>query len=131
MSMSNYLETAVLNHVLRGTALAQPAGLTVALFTTAASETGGGTEVSGGGYSRKAVTFTVSGNTANNALVDFGTASANWGTISHYGIYDTAATPNLLFWGATKNSSGTDTTFTVNNGDTFQFPASAITITLD
>ena len=42
-SFSDYLESAVLNHVFRNTPLTSPASVQVALFTAAPSDTGGGT----------------------------------------------------------------------------------------
>jgi hypothetical protein len=105
-------------------------GKFLALYTAAPGETGGGTEVTGGGYARKAITFTVTANSAaNTAEVDFGQATANWGTVSHWAIMSAATGGNMYYYGATENSGGTNTTFTVNNGDTIKFPASSIVIT--
>ena len=47
---SDYLENKVVGHVFGGAAYTAPATLYVALYTSAPSDTGGGTEVSGGGY---------------------------------------------------------------------------------
>ena len=51
-AFSDYLENKVLGHVFGGTAYTAPSTLYVALYTVAPSDTGGGTEVSGGGYAR-------------------------------------------------------------------------------
>jgi hypothetical protein len=45
---SDYLEDKVLDHVFGGNAYTAPSTLYVALYTVAPSDTGGGTEVSGG-----------------------------------------------------------------------------------
>ena len=50
---SDYLEDKVLDHVFGGTAYTAPSTLYVALYTVAPTDTGGGTEVSGGGYEEK------------------------------------------------------------------------------
>ena len=74
MSFSDYLETKVLDHVFAGTAYTAPSTLYVALFTAAPSDSGGGTEVSGGGYARQTIAFTTSGDTtSNNAAIEFPT----------------------------------------------------------
>ena len=64
MSLTNFLETEVLDHVFGGNAYTAPTTLYFALFTAAPSDTGGGTEVSGTNYTRVSGAFTVSGNTA-------------------------------------------------------------------
>ena len=50
MSFSNYLELEVLDHVFGGSAYSAPGTIYAALFTVAPSDTGGGTEVSGGSW---------------------------------------------------------------------------------
>ena len=131
-SMSDYLEQQILNHIFRNTAIfTPPANVYLALFTAAPSDSGGGTEVSGGSYVRKTVSTTtqwnapgVGGLTDNINAQAFVTATANWGTITHVGIFDAASAGNLLFHGALTTSK------VVNNGDTFQFNAGDFDITL-
>lgn len=55
--MSNYLENALLNAVLRNTSYTSPSTVFVALYTSDPTDAGSGTEVSGGSYARKSVTF--------------------------------------------------------------------------
>ena len=65
---SDYLEDKVLNHVFGGTAYTAPSTLYVGLYTAAPSDTGGGTEVSGGSYARKSMPdMTVSGTSPTQA----------------------------------------------------------------
>ena len=64
---SDFLETKVLDHVFGGTAYTAPTTLYVALYTAAPTDSGGGTEVSGGAYARQTAAFNVGGNTATNA----------------------------------------------------------------
>jgi hypothetical protein len=133
-AMSDYLETNLRTLIFRtGAGFAKTAGLYVALFTAAPSDSGGGTEVSGGSYARVNVppldaNWTApdgtGGLTANAATVTFPTATANWGTITHVGIFDAATAGNLLFHGALSASK------VVNNGDTFSFAVGALSVTL-
>ena len=102
---SDYLEDKVLDHVFGGTAYTAPSTLYVALYTAAPSDTGGGTEVSGGSYARKSMPdMTVSGTSpttaTNGAAVEFVTATGSWGTVSHVGVFDALTSGNLLGWAA-------------------------------
>ena len=127
MSFSNYLETELLDHVFAGNAYASPAGVYVALFTAVTDgEAGTVTEVSGGGYARQAGTFTVSGNTATtSAVIEYPTATADYGTVTHVGIYDASTAGNLLAYAALTASK------TISSGDVFRIPAGDLDITLD
>lgn len=130
-AMSDYLEQALANHIFRTTAFTQPNNLHVALFTAAPTDAGGGTEISGNGYGRQSIargnsSFTLTGSTiSNTAIITFATPSANWGTVTHFGIFDASTGGNLLFHGALTASK------TVNQGDTVTFPAGQLQITFD
>lgn len=90
----------------------------------------GNTEVSGGGYARQQVTLqrsTEQGNTnniVNNAELDFGTATANWGTVSQVRIYTTATTTSASNLVYTANI----TARTINSGDSVSIPANGYPI---
>lgn len=131
---SDYLELKLLDHVFGNTAYTAPATIHVALFTTAPNtETGaGGTEVSGGSYARAAVTNNTTnfpaasaGSKVNGAAINFATPAASWGTVVAVGIYDASTGGNLL------GSANLTTSKTINSGDTVNFAASSLTITLD
>lgn len=123
-SKSDYLENKLLDHVLRNVAYVAPATVYAALYTVAPTDAGGGTEVSGGAYVRKAVTFgaAAGGQASNSALVDFGTASANWGNVVAVGILDAAAAGNLLYWGALTAAK------TISLGDGATFPIGSLVV---
>lgn len=145
-SKSNYLSKLLLNAVL-GQASAIPgfaAAMTsvyVGLWTTAGSlddessitEQAG--EVSGGSYSRVAVTNdstnwpAAGGSTAatktNGAAINFVTATASWGTVNQFAILDAATTGNILYW------SDLTTPKTINSADTASFAIGALSITED
>lgn len=126
MSFTNYLETELLDHVFAGNAFTSPTSVYVGLYTVAPSEAGGGTEVSGGGYVRVVGTFTVTGNTAtSNAAVEYPTATADYGTVSHVGIFDAISGGNLLAYAALTASKA------ITTGDVFRIPTGDLTITLD
>jgi hypothetical protein len=126
MSFSNYLETELLDHVFAGNAYTSPAAVYVGLFTSSPSEDGSGTEVSGGSYARRSGSFTVSGNTATtSAAIEWPTATASWGTITHIGIYDASTNGNLLAYAALTASKS------IASGDVFRIPSGDIDITLD
>ena len=126
MSFTNFLETEILDHVFAGAAYTAPGTKYIGLFTAAPGETGGGTEVSGNGYTRKSIAFATSGaTTSNNAAVEFPTATGSWGTITHVGIFDAATSGNLMVY-ATLTASKT-----VASGDVFRVPSGDLDITLN
>jgi hypothetical protein len=122
-SLTNYFRDACLN-VFRGTAVT---GITtrVGLFTTAPTQSGGGTEVTGGSYARVNVTFgaPASGVITNPSTVSFATPSAGWGTVTAWAYADAASAGNLLFFAAVSPSQ------TINTGNSVSFGASGLTVT--
>jgi len=127
MSFTNFLETEILDHVFGGNAYSAPGTLYVALFTAVSDgEAGTVTEVSGGGYARQSAAFTVSGNTASNsASIEYPTATASYGTVTHVGIYDASTGGNLMAYASLTASKAIDT------GDVFRIPTGDLDITLD
>jgi len=125
-AMSNYLETKVLDYVLRNTADWAPAAIYLALHTADPAEDASGAEVSGGSYARQAITFNAAHATAgtidNSSAEEFTTMPAV--TVSHIGIWDAASSGNLLFYGAVTASKA------VGAGDTISLAAGALVITL-
>lgn len=122
---SNYVENLALEWLLTTETVTRPTAWYIGLHTADVTDAGTGTEVSGGSYARKAVTFTVTDDTASNsATVTFDAATANWGTITHVGIWDASSGGNLLFHGAVTTSK------TIETGDTFQISSGNLDITL-
>lgn len=126
-SKADYLENRVLDCFLRNTAAGQVATVYLALFTANPGEAAGGTEVSGGSYARTAVTFGAasSGAVSNNADVTFPTATANWGTVSHFVVFDASSGGNRLYHGDFAVAKA------VNNGDTAKVLTGELDITED
>lgn len=128
MSFSNYLETELLDHVFTNSAYTAPSTLYLALHTANPDEDGSGAEVSTSGtaYAREAVTFSVTGNTATtSAAVEYATATANFGTVTHVGVWDASTAGNLMAYAALTTSK------TIETGDVFRVPAGDLDITLD
>jgi len=128
LSFSNFLETKVLDHVFGGTAYTAPATLYLGLHTSNPAEDDSGTEVSTSGtaYARQTVAFTTSGDTTSNtAAVEYPTATASYGTVSHVGVYDASTAGNLLAYGALTTSKA------IATGDVLRIPAGDLDITLD
>lgn len=123
--MSNYLENALVDHVFRNSALSSPTTVYLALFTDDPAEDASGTEVSTGAYAREAVAFAApaDGVSTNSGVITFTTATANWGTITHFAIFDAVTTGNMLVY------SPLDTSKAVNTDDTAEFAAGNISIT--
>lgn len=126
MSFTNDLETRVLQWALTAGSPTRPSAWYLGLFTAAPGETGGGTEVSGGSYARQSAAFTVTGDTASNtAAVEWPTATANWGTITHVAVFDAVTGGNMLVYAALTTSKS------VSTGDVIRIPAGDLDITLN
>lgn len=140
-AMSDYLETAILNHIFRNTAIfSTPTTLYLSLHTANPADDASGTEVSttSTGYARKSITTTGgtafevpaddgsgSMQTSNDAVVTFATPSASWGDVTHFGIWTASTGGNLLFYGAL------DAQKTIGTSDTVQFAANQLVIKLN
>ena len=131
-SKSDYLEDAILDHVLGGGDYSRPATVWIALYTAAPTDAGGGTEVTGGSYVRFSVTNNATnwpassgGAKANGTEFSFVTATADWGTVLAFSIMDAVSGGNFMYWGDLTASK------IVNNGDTAKFPIGDIDITED
>jgi len=124
MSKTDYLETNLLNHVLRNTAYSSPTTIYVALFTVAPGETGGGTEVTGGAYVREAVAFDapVGGQVSNTADVLFPIATADWGTLVAFALFDASSAGNMLYYANLTASRD------ILTGDQLRFPAGQLLV---
>ena len=99
----------------------------VSLHTADPLDTGG-SEVTGGAYARVGpVAFANAGNNptvaSNSAILTYAPATAAWGTITHFGTWDTATAGNF------RGSGAVTTPKAVGTGDTARFAAGALTIT--
>lgn len=126
--IADYAENKILDHSVGKTSWTMPT-VYIALYTATPSDTGGGTEVTGGSYVR----YTTSGATWNSAAsgsisnsvdIVFATASANWGTITGVALLDAVSAGNFIWWG------DLSATKVVNSGDVFKFLAGQLVATL-
>mgnify|MGYP003142189484 FL=1 len=135
---SNYLEKAVLDHVLGTSAMSSPT-VYLSLYTSNPAEDDSGNELSGNGYARQAVSFatatteTASGDNQGKGKAlgptvakDFTANGGNWGTVTHFGLHDGATAggspDNLLYFGQLSEDK------LIEDGDTLRFAVSSITI---
>jgi len=128
-SFNDYTESLVLNWLFTTNSATRPTAWYVGLFTSAPSDTGGGTEVSGSAYARKDTgTIAVSGTATtatNSAAIEFAAASGgNWGDIGWAAVFDASSGGNMLAWAPLTTSR------TINDGDVFRIPVGSLTITL-
>lgn len=127
-ALSDHAEALLLDWLMTNGTATRPTAWYVGLFTAAPSDSGGGTEVSTGGYSRQSVTFDAAsspgGTTSNSGAVSFTASGADYGTVTHIGIFDASTSGNLLWHGALTASK------TVADGDTLEFSAGNIDLTL-
>jgi len=126
--MSDYLEVALLNATLNGTAFTAVNNPYVSLHTADPTDAGTGTEVSGGSYARTAASFATasgtSGLVATDADVTFPTATASWGTVGWIGLWDAASGGNMLYHTALDSSK------TIDSGDIFKITTGNLTVEL-
>lgn len=134
MSLSNYTEAAILNHMLRAAGWTKPLALYVGLFKADPGEAGSlAQEVTGGSYVRVSYgpsdatwNLPVGGDKTftNASTVTFAAPTADWGDpITHFGLLD-AATGGLVL-----ASGALDTPTTVSSGAPApEFPAGDLRI---
>lgn len=141
--MSDYLEDELIKHIFRTGSFTKPTVLAFTLLTTAADDddTGiftasTGVEVTNAGaYTRIdrppldanwSATAGGDGQTDNVAAITYTQATASWGTVVAMAICSATAhnTGNMYF------HSTVTTPRTIDNGDTAEFAAAAVTCTL-
>ena len=114
----------------------------IALLTTLPTTNTGTSlvEVSGGAYARVAVTATTDWGSVTtaadnltrqvsiNTAKTWAAATASWGTIVGWALYDAVTAGNLRRWGPLVDGTGTPTSQAVSTGTTFQFAANSVTL---
>lgn len=137
MSMSDYLEKALLDHKNNVTPYTAPSTIYLALFKSDPGEAGSGTEVSvtvdDTAYARKAITFAaatsgvgtaVSSNAQDFDAVVYGSGAAQY-TVTHFATFDALTGGHLLEY----NAFGAPIVRSV--GKTLTLPAGSLTTALE
>ena len=133
---SNYLEGKVLDAVLGNQSFPANATVYLALFSVTPTGAGGGTEATGSGYVRLAITNNLTNwpaatggspaSKSNGTVLTMATATGDWSAAANqvaWGLFDASSGGNLLYWGALSVAKP------ILNGDTPSFAIGAITIT--
>jgi hypothetical protein len=127
---SDYWENKILDHIF-GKGSYTPPTIYVGLLTADPTDDGSGLdEPSGSGYAR-IQTSASDWNAASNGSLDntgnitFAQASGNWGTITHFALFDTATAGNMLAHGELSQSKS------ISESDTARFEAGDLVISLD
>jgi hypothetical protein len=127
---SNYWENKILDHLF-GKGSYTPPTIHVALSTAdPLDDASGMAEPSGDGYSRVETSASdwnnsAAGKVRNANNITFSTASGNWGTITHFALFDAATAANMLAHGALNQPQ------VIGASDTARFEADALEIGLD
>lgn len=127
MPATTYLDNVLVSHLFRNVALTSPTTVYCALFTVSPTQAGGGAELAtSGSYSRQAVTFgpALTGSTANTNVLTFGPASAPWGTVTSFAIFDAASGGNMLVF------NNLNASIAISTGDSAQFASSSLGVTI-
>jgi len=144
LGFADYAENKLADHLFRNTAYSEstPANFYVALYTSACSDSAAGTEVSGGSYARVAIARSTSawtgthgtttgassgtsGTIGNAAIATFPAATADWGTVTHWGIVDASTAGNQIVCAALTASRN------ITTGATPSFAIGALTVQVD
>jgi len=142
MSLSNYSENKVLNHIFRhgqgSNGNFEDFDLYIGLATAVNTDASITEVANANAYARVEINdytpadtkfaAAASGSITTNATITFAAASGgDWGTVTHIGIWDsgTYGGGNLIAWGALS------VTKSITDGDTFFISSGNLTITLD
>ncbi len=101
-SLSDALENKLLDHVLKTTPFTVPANIYVALSTADPTDAGTGIAEPSDGYARIVMDswdVAINRATENTGQITYGQATADWGNITHWAIYDAVTGGNFLAHG--------------------------------
>jgi hypothetical protein len=124
-SKSNYSRGAIYKALLRNTTFTVGANIYMSLHTAAPGLTGAN-EITGNAYARQAITFAADANGAgasSNAPQFPAPTPSNWGTATHFGLWDAASAGNYIGGDALTNPVATSV------GVPILFPIGSVTWT--
>jgi len=127
--IATFLSNAVLDHIFGNDAYDTTATIYVSLSAANPTDDGSGfSEHSGDNYARVAQNSwdtSSGGATENDGAITFPQASAAWGTVTHFAMWDASTAGNMLFYGALDNARN------IGQNDTPSFADGALDITMD
>jgi hypothetical protein len=86
-------------------------------------------EIAGGGYARQAYAYSLTGaeptQAANNALIQFPAATADWGTVTHFALWTASVGGSIILTGAL------DVAKTISLDDVFRFIVGSLKVTVN
>lgn len=123
-NLTDTMENALLDALVGTAGYTATTPMKLALVTSNGTDSAAGTEVAGGSYARATITFNAAsgGTIDNSATISFTNMPAS--TVTGIEVWDSAGTPVRLFYGALSASK------TVSSGDTLEFAAGSITLSL-
>lgn len=122
---SDYLESAEINEVLGGTAFGAPATVWAALYSASPTDAAGGTELTGNGYARVAITnnttnFPAGNPKSNGTTITFPAATGtDWSRAYSWQLLDASSGGNRLYWGPLAGTSKVAVSNDVTNNTFF------------
>jgi hypothetical protein len=131
MPLTNYAKNRVLKNYFGDTPVSPPGTFYLALFTVAPTVAGGGTEVVGGSYARIGMVndttnwpVPTTGEIIFQALEQFTTPTANWGTVVAVALMDALVAGNMEAFYVLPTPK------VINTGDNYAFPVGNIIVRL-
>lgn len=143
-ALTDYAENKIVDDLFRTTAYTKPTTVYVGLVLQSAgcSDSAAGTEVSGGSYARVAISkgdaswkgthasvtgasSGTGGTISNAAAVTFPAATADWGNVGYFAIYDASTAGNQIICSAMTAQRN------ITTGSTPAFAIDALTIQID
>ena len=127
---SDYWENKILDHIF-GKGSYTPPTIYVGLSTADPTDSGSGlAEPSGNGYARVQTSASdwddaSNGTIENSSDITFTQATGNWGTITHFTLFDAATAGNMLAYGALSQSKS------ISESDTARFETGDLQVSLD
>ncbi|MFQ5441451.1 MAG: hypothetical protein ACE5EB_01865 [Thermodesulfobacteriota bacterium] len=130
MSFADYLENKILDHIVGKTAYTMPTVYVGLSTADPLDDASGLAEPVGNAYARVATAGTdwnaaAAGSIDNANVITFPQATGSWGTVTHFALFDALTAGNMIASGALTASKA------IGNGDTADFAANQLTITLD
>jgi len=133
-SATSYLRQAVLGHTLGFNGFTMPVAIYTGLTTSLPSATAGGIEVSVSGYARRTSPFAMvvgrSDLASNTLTMEWSPATANWGNVGWFELWDAVTGGNRLYWGPLVDPADGTTPITrsILTGDIMRLPTGNVTV---